>query len=135
MTNKFETTFNSFFKNYQSSITLEKNDFVLETNIDQLQNVLFFLRDHEGCLFKTLIDILAIDYPEKEKRFSLIYCLLSVKYNVRIRVKVLLDELTSVPSIKSMNFNDPKIIKITKFIILVILIICKIMSTSLKISF
>lgn len=99
MTNKFETTFNSFFKNYQSSITLEKNDFVLETNIDQLQNVLFFLRDHEGCLFKTLIDILAIDYPEKEKRFSLIYCLLSVKYNVRIRVKVLLDELTSVPSI------------------------------------
>jgi len=99
MTHKFETTFNSFFENYHSSITLEKNDFVLETNIDQLQNVLFFLRDHEGCLFKTLIDILAIDYPKREKRFSLVYCLLSIKYNVRIRVKVLLDELTSVPSI------------------------------------
>ena len=99
MSHKFETTFNSFFKNYQSSITLEKNDFVLETNIDHLQNILFFLKDHEGCLFKTLIDILVIDYPERDKRFSLIYCLLSIKYNVRIRVKVLLDELTSVPSI------------------------------------
>lgn len=99
MSHKFETTFNNFFKNYQSSITLEKNDFILETDINNLQAVLFFLRDHEGCLFKTLIDIFAVDYPEKEKRFSLIYCFLSIKYNARIRVKVLLDELTSVPSI------------------------------------
>ena len=99
MTNKFETNFNYFFKNYQSSLSLEKNDFVLDANLDELRNIFLFLRDHEGCLFKTLIDILAIDYPERDKRFSLVYCLLSIKYNVRIRVKVSLDELTSVPSI------------------------------------
>jgi NADH:ubiquinone oxidoreductase subunit C len=46
-----------------------------------------------------LIDILVIDYPGKEKRFSLIYCLLSLKYNVRIKVKIFIDELTSVNSI------------------------------------
>ena len=42
---------------------------------------------HEGCLFKMLIDILVIDYPGKEKRFSLIYCLLSLKYNQAILYK------------------------------------------------
>jgi len=97
--NNFETNFNLFFKNSKSSLVLEKNDFVLDSSVNNLRNVLFFLRDHEGCLFKTLIDILAIDYPERNERFSLVYCLLSIKYNVRIRIKIYLDELTSVPSI------------------------------------
>jgi NADH-quinone oxidoreductase subunit C len=99
MTNKFQESFNNIFKKYNSVITVEKGDFILETDLNNLQKVLFFLRDNEGCLFKTLIDILVIDYPEKDKRFCIIYCLLSLKYNVRIRVKVFLDELTPVPSI------------------------------------
>lgn len=97
--NNFETNFNLFFKNTKSSVSLEKNDFVIESTVNDLRNTLFFLRDHEGCLFKTLIDILAVDYPEKTERFSLVYCLLSIKYNVRVRIKISLDELTSVPSI------------------------------------
>jgi NADH:ubiquinone oxidoreductase subunit C len=48
-----------------------------------------------------LIDILVVDYPGKEKRFSLIYCLLSLKYNVRIKVKISVDELTPVNSISN----------------------------------
>jgi NADH/F420H2 dehydrogenase subunit C len=99
MNNKFITNFNNIFKKYNLSITVDKDDFTLETTPKDLENVLFFLRDHESCLFKMLIDILVIDYPEKEKRFSLIYCFLSVKYNVRIKVKIFLDELTPVPSI------------------------------------
>jgi NADH/F420H2 dehydrogenase subunit C len=46
-----------------------------------------------------LVDILVVDYPGREKRFSLVYCLLSLKYNVRIKVKISIDELTSVNSI------------------------------------
>jgi NADH-quinone oxidoreductase subunit C len=84
MTNKFQESFNNIFKKYNSVITIEKGDFVLETDLTNLQKVLFFLRDNEGCLFKTLIDILVVDYPEKDKRFCIIYCLLSLKYNVRI---------------------------------------------------
>jgi NADH-quinone oxidoreductase subunit C len=99
MINKFQESFNNIFKKYNSVITVEKGDFILETNLVNLQKVFFFLRDNEGCLFKTLIDILVIDYPEREKRFCVVYCLLSLKYNVRIRVKVFLDELTPVPSI------------------------------------
>jgi NADH/F420H2 dehydrogenase subunit C len=99
MNNKFITNFNNIFKKHNILITVDKDDFTLETTPKDLENVLFFLRDHESCLFKMLIDILVIDYPEKDQRFSLIYCLLSVKYNVRIKVKVFLDELTPVPSI------------------------------------
>ena len=99
MNNNFINNFNQVFKNHTAFLLIDKNDFVLETNVNNLEQVLFFLRDHEGCLFKMLVDILVIDYPGKKKRFSLIYCLLSLKYNVRIKVKVYIDELTSVKSI------------------------------------
>jgi NADH/F420H2 dehydrogenase subunit C len=99
MHNNFIDNLNQIFKNHEVSLLINKNDFILETTVQNLEKVLFFLRDHEGCLFKMLVDILVIDYPGKDKRFSLIYCLLSLKYNTRIKVKVLIDELTPVNSV------------------------------------
>ena len=63
--------------------------------------MLLFLRDHTNCQFKVLIDICGVDYPEKEARFEVVYHLLSVKYNSRIRVKLAVDELTPVDSVTS----------------------------------
>jgi NADH-quinone oxidoreductase subunit C len=99
MHNNFINNFNQIFKNHKVFLSSNKNDLVLETNVADIEKVLFFLRDHEGCLFKMLVDILVVDYPGREKRFSLIYCLLSLKYNVRIKVKISIDELTSIKSI------------------------------------
>jgi NADH-quinone oxidoreductase subunit C len=99
MNNNFINNFNQIFKNHKTFLLSNKNDLILETTVGNLEKTLFFLRDHEACLFKMLIDILVVDYPGKEKRFSLIYCLLSLKYNVRIKVKISIDELTSVNSI------------------------------------
>jgi len=101
MDNSFIFYISKIFENHSAPVFLysNKNDLMLETKSDKLEEVLFFLRDHEGCLFKMLIDILVIDYPGKEKRFSLIYCLLSLKYNIRIKVKISVDELTSISSI------------------------------------
>jgi NADH-quinone oxidoreductase subunit C len=45
-----------------------------------------FLRDDPNCLFKMLIDIAGVDYPEREKRFEVVYHLLSLKKNVRVRI-------------------------------------------------
>ena len=45
------------------------------------------------------MDLFAVDYPTKENRFELIYCLLSTKYNSRIKIKTFVDELTPVESI------------------------------------
>jgi NADH-quinone oxidoreductase subunit C len=63
-----------------------------------LEVMLWFLRDDEQCLFKQLIDITAVDYPERPQRFEVVYQLLSLKYNRRIRIKVQTDEQTPVPS-------------------------------------
>ena len=99
MHHNFINNFNQIFKNHRTLLINDKNGFTIETTVDNLEKTLFFLKDHEGCLFKMLVDILVVDYPGREKRFSLVYCLLSLKYNVRIKVKISIDELTSVNSI------------------------------------
>jgi NADH-quinone oxidoreductase subunit C len=62
-------------------------------------DVLTFLRDDPGCLFINFTDLCGADYPAREKRFDVVYHLLSPKHNRRIRVKVETDEETPVPSI------------------------------------
>ena len=56
------------------------------------------LRDDASCLFEVLIDICGVDYPEREKRFDVVYHLLSPRRNQRIRIKCEIDEDTAVPS-------------------------------------
>ena len=65
---------------------------------DAILKVLTFLRDDAGCLFKQLVDICGVDYPERAERFDVVYHLLSLKHNLRVRVKVRTDEDTPVPS-------------------------------------
>jgi len=60
--------------------------------------VLAALRDDTQCLFEVLIDICGVDYPEREKRFDVVYHLLSPRRNQRIRIKCEADEDTAVPS-------------------------------------
>lgn len=65
----------------------------------QIVSVLTFLRDDAECRFTTLIDITAVDYPARERRFDIVYHLLSMQKNHRIRIKVTADEETQVPSV------------------------------------
>jgi NADH-quinone oxidoreductase subunit C len=60
--------------------------------------VLTFLRDDPRCLFKLLSDLCGVDYPERPERFEIVYNLLSLKLNQRVRVKVTTDEENAVPS-------------------------------------
>jgi NADH-quinone oxidoreductase subunit C len=61
--------------------------------------VVTFLRDDPGCQFHAFIDVTAVDWPQREKRFDIVYHLLSPTKNCRVRVKVETDEATAVPSI------------------------------------
>ena len=61
--------------------------------------MLTYLRDQPQCQFKMLVDLCGVDYPEREQRFEVVYHLLSLKHNQRIRVKVATDEATPVPSV------------------------------------
>ncbi|WP_430912841.1 NADH-quinone oxidoreductase subunit C [Methylobacterium sp. sgz302541] len=60
---------------------------------------LTYLRDDPACAFRCFIDICGADYPQREKRFDVVYHLLSLRHNARIRVKVRTDEATPVPSV------------------------------------
>jgi NADH-quinone oxidoreductase subunit C len=58
-----------------------------------------FLRDDPRCEFRSIIDITAVDWPERERRFDLVYHFLSPTQNARVRVKVETDETTPIASI------------------------------------
>jgi NADH-quinone oxidoreductase subunit C len=58
-----------------------------------------FVRNDPRCLFSCIIDVTAVDWPAREKRFDVVYHLLSPKWNRRVRIKVQTDEVTPVPSI------------------------------------
>lgn len=86
------------------SATVSLGELAIAVPAEQIRRVMTFLRDDQNCLFKVLIDIAGVDYPERPKRFEVVYNLLSIKHNHRIRVKVATDEMTPVPSIVSV-FN------------------------------
>lgn len=64
-----------------------------------LVKVLKFLRNDSNCRFEMLIDVCGVDYPDREKRFDVVYHLLSLKHNYRIRLKVPVSEDEAVPSV------------------------------------
>jgi len=72
---------------------------VLWATAPAIVKVMTTLRDDEKCLFKLLIDVCGVDYPEREKRFEIVYNLSSLKHNRRLRVKVEAGEDEPVPSI------------------------------------
>lgn len=67
-----------------------------------LPRALLWLRDDPNMLFKELVDICGVDYPEREQRFDVVYHLLSMHHNQRIRVRVTTDEATPVPSMTTL---------------------------------
>lgn len=91
----FSVTFSSFIK----EIIVHKNDIsLLVSNPQDLTFLLFFLKNHFKCQYKELVDICAVDYyfNLNESRYALNYSLLSLKYKIRLRLKVYCDALSGV---------------------------------------
>lgn len=74
-------------------------ELTLEIEARHIEAALKFLRDDPICAFTQLLDICGVDYPERPARFEIVYHLLSMEENHRIRVKIAADEDTHVPSI------------------------------------
>ncbi|MEZ5838165.1 MAG: NADH-quinone oxidoreductase subunit C [Geminicoccaceae bacterium] len=68
-----------------------------------IARVLAWLRDEPNILMKELVDICGVDYPDRDERFEVVYHLLSLHHNMRMRVKVCTDENTPVPSVTSVH--------------------------------
>ncbi len=75
------------------------DELIVTVRREAIVKALTFLRDDTNCRFKMLVDICGVDYPERDERFEVVYNLLSLTHNQRIRVKVTTDETTPVPSV------------------------------------
>jgi NADH-quinone oxidoreductase subunit C len=77
-------------------------ELMLRVGPEHLVKTLTFLRDDQNCQFKVLADLTAVDFPDRDLRFDVVYNLLSLKHNQRIRVKAATGEDTAVPSVSAL---------------------------------
>ena len=82
-----------------SASSVANGELTLQAPATEVVKLLTFLRDDANCQFKQLISVCGVDWPQRERRFDVVYNLLSLTHNQRIRVKVETDEATPVPSV------------------------------------
>ena len=81
--------------NYSEDIissVIEHNHITLTIVFSSLEKITSLMKNNTVCKFRTLIDITAIDYPEQDERFCLVYHFLSMQQNIRIRIKSFVKE-------------------------------------------
>ena len=85
------------------STTVSFGELTVVANLANLEALVEFLRDDASCRFSTLVDITAVDHPERAQRFDVVYHFLSMYRNQRIRVKLAVREEEMVPSITDLH--------------------------------
>jgi NADH/F420H2 dehydrogenase subunit C len=93
---------------YNYILLLKKsiNGLIIKIAKNKLKEILFFLKNNEYCSFKMLIDIYAIDFLQKKKRFALNYLLRSLKYNYFLTLQFFISENSSVNSVTVLFKNS-----------------------------
>ena len=86
-------------------VAMVNEELIVVVERESIRRVLSFLRDDVNCQFKQLMDVTAADYPGRVERFEVIYNLLSLTHNRRIRIKLSTDEQTPVPTATAL-FNS-----------------------------
>jgi NADH-quinone oxidoreductase subunit C len=97
--NELEKLVNSELASKIKKTDITFNELLINTSENEIINVILFLKSHDKLKFRQLIDIAGVDYPEKEKRFSLVYLLLSHEKNIRIKVSINFEIGKKIPTI------------------------------------
>ena len=80
-------------------VEIEYDELAIVARPESIVRVLSFLRDDVNCQFKQLMDVCGVDYPGRPQRFDVVYNLLSLTHNRRIRVKIRTDGQAAVPTV------------------------------------
>ena len=83
---------------YVFAAEVARDELTVDARADQVVRVLKFLKDDPRCRFEQLTDLCGVDYPERDPRFDVVYHLLSLSHNCRLRLKVGVNEDQPVPS-------------------------------------
>ena len=92
-------TINKKINPIETKIVNNQIEIIIEA--DQLVPSFQFLKDNSKCQFRQLTDIAGVDFPDRENRFEVVYHLLSFKNNLRARVKIFIDENSTIDSLTS----------------------------------
>ena len=97
--NELEKLVNSELTSKIKKTTIAFNELLINTNEEELMDVILFLKSNDKLKFRQLIDIAGVDYPEEEKRFSLVYLLLSHEKNKRIKISINFEIEKKIPTL------------------------------------
>tara|TARA_Y100000590_G_scaffold418539_1_gene519412 strand:- start:246 stop:839 length:594 start_codon:yes stop_codon:yes gene_type:complete len=98
---QFETFVTKTCKNITNHEVIN-SELIVTCKTSNIVDLLEDLKQKDGLNFEMLLDITAVDYPQRTKRFELVYNLLSIKNNLRIRIKIFLNDNQIVPSISKL---------------------------------
>ena len=96
---KVEKLINSELSSKILASEIKFSELLLKISVNEISDVILFLKSDKRLKFKQLIDIAAVDYPNEEKRFELVYLLLSLENNQRVKVSVKFEPNEKIPSI------------------------------------
>ena len=82
-----------------TALNVAHGELSINVRCADIVEVATFVRDDPRCLFWSIIDVTAVDWPRRDKRFDVVYHLLSPKWNRRLRIKLQTDEVTPVSSL------------------------------------
>ena len=94
-----EKTVNSGLTTAVKKSIINFGQLFIDVEVENLISTILFLKTNEKCKFKQLIDITAVDYPQKENRFKIVYLLLSHENNLRIIINLYISEKIKIPSL------------------------------------
>ena len=94
-----EKKINSELTTKINSSRVKHNQIYLSIDSNDIIDVILFMKTNEYTKFRQLIDITAVDYPEKEQRFRIVYLLLSHEFNTRVLIEFDISEGEKVPSL------------------------------------
>ena len=94
-----EKKINSELTTKINSSRVKHNQIYLSIDSNDIIDVIFFMKTNENTKFRQLIDITAVDFPEKEQRFRIVYLLLSHEFNTRVLIEFDISEGEKVPSL------------------------------------
>ena len=87
---------------YVTNHEIINNELIISTKLQNVHKLFAELKIMDSLKFEMLLDITAVDYPQRSKRFELVYNLLSLKNHLRIRVKIFLNDDEIVPSVSKL---------------------------------
>ena len=96
---KVEQVINSELTSKIKKTSITFSELLIETTEEDLVNVILFWKSHDKLKFRQLMDIAGVDYPGEEKRFKLIYLLLSHEENIRIKISINFEIGKKIPTI------------------------------------